>query len=386
MGKHRRRSLLIAVLAVAGAFVVMTGATPGTWMARRPANEYERVVYYFVQNLGDPKLCEHISWAAYTSYSVMFGGGGASYARSDCYERAAEARHDPALCWRVRPLLDFDPLSSGYSARSCRHRTRASYHTGIALDDGVLIRTFERMGYDIDRMSIPGVLPPAIRLRDVYTSLPHDGAAVAEAQRLLSGPDAVLTADDRRYLAQFSAVATGDSRWCESISRTAAGNDPSAPSRDSCYLQVAYNSGDLRLCDRITPAALEPKVQDAKSHGVRDEIAEQLGLHGECLRIAKRVGPGNTYGPAVSADDAETSRLLAALHVAVPRAHDWKENQKAIYLRNFLFALWPKPPSSGERGQRAAAGHVAEDATGDAARDLARNQLVARLNELPTDP
>ncbi len=190
MGKHRRRSLLIAVLAVAGAFVVMTGATPG----------------------------------------------GASYTRSDCYERAAEARHDPALCWRARPLLDLDPLSSGYSARSCRRRTRASYNTGIALDDGVLIRAFERMGYDIDRMSIPGLFPPAIRLRDVYTGQSRDGAAVAEAQRLLTGPGANLTADDRRYLSQFSAVATGDSHWCESIPRTAAGNDPSAPSRDSCYL------------------------------------------------------------------------------------------------------------------------------------------------------
>ncbi len=90
------------------------------------------------------------------------------------------------------------------------------------MDDGVLIRTFERMGYDIDRMSIPGVLPPAIRLRDVYTSVSRDGAAVAEARRLLTDPDRDLTDDDRRYLSQFSAVATEDSRWCESIPLAAA--------------------------------------------------------------------------------------------------------------------------------------------------------------------
>ncbi len=93
----------------------------------------------------------------------------------------------------------------------------------------------------------------------------------------------------------------------------------------------------------------------------------------------------HTYGPAVPADDAQTSRLLTALHVAVPRAHDWTDNQKAIYFRNFLFALWP-PPSPGERGPRATAGHGAEDANRDAARDQARHQLVARLDELPTDP
>ena len=385
-GLRRRRSLLLAGLAVVGAILVMIGATPGTFMVRRPASEYERVLYYFAQNVGEPTLCDHISWAAYARYSVMFGGGGASYDRSDCYERVAEARYDPSVCWRVRPLLDLDPLSSGYSVLSCRRRTRARYHTGIALDDALLIRTFERMGYDIDQMSIYSVMPPAIRLRDVYISLPHDPAAVAQAKRLLTGSDNALTADDRRYLSQFSAVATGDPHWCESIPQTAAVNDPSTPSRDSCYLEVAYNSGDVRVCDRMTPAALEPKVQEAKAHGVRGEIAEQLGLHGDCLRIPKRVGPVHPYGPAIPGDDAQTLRLLAALHVAVPRAHDWTDNQKAIYFRNFLFALWPKrAPYPGEPAHRANAREVAEEATKDAPRDLAREQLVVRLTQTACD-
>jgi hypothetical protein len=235
-------------------------------------------------------------------------------------------------------------------------------------------------------MSIYGVMPPAIRLRDVYISLPHDPAAIAQAKRLLTGPDNASTADDRRYLSQLSAVATEDPHWCESIPQTAAINDPSAPSRDLCYLEVAYNSGDVRLCDRMTPAALEPKVQEAKAHGVREEIAEQLGLHGDCLRISKRVGPVHAYGPAIPADGPQILRLLAALHVAVPRAHDWTENQKAIYFRNFLFALWPKrPPDPDEGAHQAAAREEAEEATKDAARDQAREQLVARLTELPAE-
>lgn len=388
MGRlRRRRSLLLAGLAVAGAILVMIGATPGTFRVRRAASEYETVLYYFAQNVGEPALCDRISWAAYTRYSVIFGGGGASYSRSDCYERVAEARHDASFCWRVRPLVDLDPLSSGYSALSCLRRTRASYHTGIALDDALLTRTFERMGYDIDQMSISGVMPPAIRLRDVYVGLPHDPAVIAQAQRQLTSADYALTADDRRYLSQLSAVARQDPRWCESIPQTAAIDDPSAPSRDLCYLQVAYNSGDVRLCDRMTPAALEPRVQEARAHGVREQIAEQLGLHGECLRIARRVGPLHPYGPVIPADDAEILRLLAALRVAVPRAHDWTENQKAIYLRNFVFALWPKhPPETGERTRRAAAGEAAEEATKDAARDQARAQLVARLTVLSAEP
>ena len=385
-GFRRRRSLLLAGLAIVGAILVMIGATPGTLMVRRAASEYETVLYYFAQNVGETSLCDHISWAAYARYSVTFGGGGASYDRSDCYERVAEARHDPSVCWRVRPLVDLDPLSSGYSALSCRRRTRARNHTGIALDDALLIRTFERMGYDIDQMSIYGVMPPAIRLRDVYISLPHDPAAIAQAKRLLSSPDNALTVDDRRYISQFSAVATGDPNWCESIPRTAAINDRSEPSRDLCYLEVAYNLGDVRLCDRMTPAALEPKVQEAKAHGMREEIAEQLGLHGDCLRIPKRVGPVHAYGPDIPADDPQILRLLAALHVAVPRANDWTENQKAIYFRNFLFALWPKhPPDPGEGAQQAAA-REAEEATIGAARDQARGQLVARMTGLPAGP
>ena len=106
-GIRRRRSLPLG-LAFVGAILVMIGATPGTFMLRRAASEYETVLYYFAQNVGEPGLCDHISWAAYARYSVIFGGGGASYDRSDCYERVAEARYDPSVCWRVRPLVDFE--------------------------------------------------------------------------------------------------------------------------------------------------------------------------------------------------------------------------------------------------------------------------------------
>jgi hypothetical protein len=118
---------LISGLALLVAILVAIGATPGTLMARRAASEHETVLYYFAQNVGEPRLCKQISWAAFARYSVMFGGGGASYYRSDCYERVAEARHDASICWRVRPLVDLDLWSSGYSALSCRRHARAGY-------------------------------------------------------------------------------------------------------------------------------------------------------------------------------------------------------------------------------------------------------------------
>jgi hypothetical protein len=57
--------------------------TPGSFLALRSPTERETVLYYFAQNIGKPALCGQVSWAAHRSYSVLFGGGGASFWRSD---------------------------------------------------------------------------------------------------------------------------------------------------------------------------------------------------------------------------------------------------------------------------------------------------------------
>ncbi|HYA59374.1 MAG TPA: hypothetical protein VED85_03355 [Burkholderiaceae bacterium] len=85
----------------------------------------------------------------------------------------------------MRPLLDFDPLSAGYSALSCWRRTRHGYHSGIALPAEQLARTFEQLRYDLEQMRLPGVVSPATRLRDLYLGLEHDAPALARAQQLL---------------------------------------------------------------------------------------------------------------------------------------------------------------------------------------------------------
>jgi hypothetical protein len=380
--RYRKRGF--AGLALIGAILFGLSYTPGLWMASRQASEQETVLYYFAQNVGETALCDHISWAAYQSYSVLFGGGGASYFRSDCYERVAQSRHDASICWRVRPLVDLDPLSSGYSALSCRARTRARYSTGIGLTDVQLVRTFERMGYDIDAMPVDGLMQPAIRLRDVYYGLERDPAAVARAKQLLTSPDPRLPAADRSFLGQLAAVVTNDPQWCEQIPPVAPAELAAPPSRDRCYLAVAYNTQDVRLCEKMTPAARERSVQTAEAHGVRAQIAEQMGLHGECMRIATRVGPAPHYGPAVPDRDEQTRRLLTALRIEVPRARDWSTNEQSIYYGNFLFALWPKPaPDPSRPAQHPSDGRAAAEAKEEAARDRERTALVARLLALP---
>ena len=363
------RRLKIWFLAGLAAFVIaglVLTFVPEFWRGRHVETAHETMLYYFAQNLGEPALCDRISWASYRTYSVVFGGGGASFWRSDCYERVAQARHDPSICWKVRPLVDLDPLSSGYSAISCRRRTQAGYRSGIALPAGVLSRTFERLGYDIDRMGRDAGTPRAIHWEDVYRQLERDPAVLARAQRLLAHPDASLDAVDLRYLAHLAAIGAGDPAWCGYVPAGLALGQVVGPFRDWCYFTVAFDLNDVRICDRLTPAAEEEKVRAAEAHGVRREIAEQMGLHAECVRSAQHVGPRLHYAPELPPDERRAQRLFGALAVAMPSAHDWPPADVAAFYQRFVFSLWPSPVP-------------------DAGRDAARATLVARLLALAPD-
>ena len=113
-------------VAALGALALCLSYTPGWSAGQRAPTEHETVLYYFAENLGETVLCDRISWAAFQSYGALFGGGGSSRWRSDCYERVAQARHDPSICWNVRPLVDLDPLSTGYSALACGAAPKAN--------------------------------------------------------------------------------------------------------------------------------------------------------------------------------------------------------------------------------------------------------------------
>lgn len=352
------------VIAALGALALLA-CTPGWPSDPHEPTEHETVLFYFAQNLGETALCDRISWGAYQTYNAFFGGGGTSLYRSDCYERVAQTRHDPSVCWRVRPLIDVDPFSTGYSALACKRRTERGSRTAVGLPNDLLIRTFERMGYDIDRMQIEGVMQPAIRAGGIYGGLAHNAAALATARQLLTHADPTVPEDDRSFAAQLVATSTGDPDWCGYIPAGRVVSQVStAPFRDWCYFTVAADIQDARICDRMTPAAMEAKVLDAKAHGVRDEIAEQMGLHADCVRSQNPVGPPPHYGPQEPGDPQQTLRLLKALGVAMPSAHDWPVDSAADYYQQYVFALWP----SG---------------TANPARDRARTELVRRVMALP---
>jgi hypothetical protein len=344
---------LVAALGLALSFA------PGWFAVSRTANEHEMLLAFFAANLGEAALCGRISWAAHQRYSVLFGGGGASYARSDCYEQVARARHDAGVCWRVRPLVDFDPQSSGYSALACRRRTLAAAPSNAEGSDEMLVHTLTQLGYDIDQLHSEGPTPPAIQDRDVYVALAKNAAVLARARDLLTHA-AALRSDDLSYIAQLAAVGTPDANLCAVIPAGETLRPIEAPFRDWCFYTVAFDTQDTRVCDRMTPATAERKVQDAIAAGVRPQIAEQLGLHSDCIRSGQRVGPSLHYGPEVPPDARQTERLLAALGVTKPSAHDWPATEIAAFFRQFVFALAPGNPP-------------------DPRRDAARAKLVQKL-------
>ena len=315
-GKYR-------ALALTGAFVAVI-LVMLTWApylgAHRPATESETIYGFFAENLGEADLCTRISWAAFRRYSVLFGGGGASYARSDCYEGVAQRNHDPGICWRVRPLIDIDPFSSGYSALSCWQRAKRGGATQITLSPQSLNRAFEVLGYNADTLYLEGVIGPAIRPADVYRGLERKPGIVERVQLALARPVAALGPDGASYLAHLSAVTAGDPQWCERIPTATLIPTEAIPFRDWCYLTVAYDDFDARICERMTPAAGEAKVMQAKAHGVRPEIAEQFSARADCARIGHWVGPRPHYGPEVPPDATQIESLVAALGFDMPRA------------------------------------------------------------------
>ena len=348
--------LLSALAAVALDYL----ATP-PWSQRAPTSG-ETTLYYFAQELGEPKLCGRIAWDAYESKGGWFKGGSSRW-RSSCYEQLAISQHAEPLCWEARPYLDLDPSSVGYSAVGCTRRIHGGTPAHLKLSDAEVVQAFRGLGYDLDDMHLEGVIQPPVRPADTYEALLQDPAAVSRARSLLESGSS--QPEDRNYLADLVALADGDAAHCSAIPLTQLSVHQQAPLRDWCYFTVAYNKGDARICAAMTPAAKEPKVIAAEASGVQPGIAEGMSLHAQCMRSgAYGTQRQYRYAPELPTDPDQLLRLLKTLDAAPQRAASWPVEKQAAYLRDVLAALALRTPP-------------------DAARDSARSDLVQRLLKQP---
>jgi len=82
-------------------------------------------------------------------------------------------------------------------------------------------------------------------------------------------------------------------------------------------------------------------MREAKARGVPPATAERLGLHAECTRIDRRVGPRLRYGPELPLDEPTARRIFAAIQTATPAAHDMPPAEIARFDSDYLFSRRP---------------------------------------------
>jgi hypothetical protein len=327
------------IAAVACLILVLLSYPRGFIRTEREPTEHEGVLYFFAARTGEPALCEPISWDAFRRYYDFGFGRGASFFRSDCYEAVAGARGDPDVCWAVRPLVDFELSSNGYSALSCRRRVRQRVTDQPSpLDDDTLVHTFEGLGYNVDELYREDLIgPPVIDATHVYIHLADNSTAIARGQALLRGPN-TLDAEDAAYLADMVAISTSQPEWCERIRTDIVLSG--VPFRDWCLRGVAANTHDPGVCDRIRPAAKARCRWDAR------------------------------YSPRClfswPTDQQQTLRLISALGVAMPSPRDWPVHERADIFNRFLIRLAPRQWDGTTEKK-------------DAAHQAARSELVQRL-------
>lgn len=327
---------------------------------------------YLAFALNEPALCERIAQGAYIS-AGLFGGelfNQIGLKKSECYTNIAVQYRLPQLCEKVVSIRTEYAGGGRYSEGTCR-KDAASFragHTSVSSpSDRLLVALFRQLGYDIDQLHLEGVTRPAIRIQDVYSVLERDPAVVARVGKLLGRPTPSLSAEDRGYLSNMAAMSTGNADFCAGIPADLHVDQSGSSFRDWCFYSVADNTGDVRICEQMTPVAAEAKVIAAKAAGLRPQIAEQMGLHASCNRISTRVGEPGRRSAQVPPNESQTRRLLSALDVSVPSARDWSEDATARFYRDFLYALSP-------------------NGSPEPARNAARAKLVSRLLALPRDP
>lgn len=192
-----RRWHVAALLLGLGAVVALSGLN--SWSDRRkgmrPASEQDELFRYVAQQIAEPALCAKIPWSA------ELGGGffiAPSYERSTCYMFIAGRTKSPWLCWNVKRLGAFSPLSSQTSMWSCLRHAWDGLNSGIAVSPASLAGFFAKLGYDADTLHLEGITPPV-----VTKGLPPDRVSAAyEAflEELNTNSDDAHTAARKRFI------------------------------------------------------------------------------------------------------------------------------------------------------------------------------------------
>jgi hypothetical protein len=303
----------VAAVVLAGAIMSLSGIRSWPDQARgmRSGNRTDEFYRYVAQQLDEPVLCDRIPW------SVESPGGfftEPSYERSACYDFIAGRTRNPWLCWNVKRLGAFSWLSSQTSMWTCLDHAVHGWNGGIGIAPADLVRFFEQMGYDPDRLHLEGITPPIVSVKDLYRQLPARPDIATRIERATGASEAASSSNPGHvvnvaYLADMAALVTQDSGWCFRIPDDLPLVSEPSRFRDWCLFTLATNTRNAELCRRIPVGA--------------NQTDARMSLREQCGFQVNSPHPSNLhYGPEVPADDDRARALISALNYQIPRARD----------------------------------------------------------------
>ena len=347
-----RWRLWAAVLAV-WALTELAGAR--SWVdelaGMHAPDDYEQFMEFAAEETNAPQLCAKIPWSAYSR-----GGwdSAAAYARSECYEAVARNTGSSWLCLYVKRLGSPAILRQQTSMFSCLEGVQRRHGMGAGVGPPTRLHFFEAMGYSPDTIQEEGVIGPLVRVKDIYRGLSDryglqigrnaSGNATVVVSGTLSKdvlmariehvigardgtlPGAGVTREDAAYLADLAAMTRLDARWCERIpAELPLAGEPEG-FRSVCLYQVAVETKDEALCDRI-PVPTGMRVPQASRQAT-------------CRFEIESKAPRTThYAAAVPQSEDDVARLLQLLKVEIPTAQSLPESEIARSYWQFLFDL-----------------------------------------------
>jgi len=316
-----RRSLVALVLALSSLFVFLSGITswPDQLRGMRRVNRQDGIYRYVAQELAEPAICEEIPWSAQSPGGFFIAP---SYERSNCYAFIAGRTKNLSLCWKVKRLGVFRLLSQQTSMWSCLADAWRGLHAGVGITPEELVDFFNRLGYDPDALSLEGITPPIVNVKDFYRQLPNRPDIVT---RIEKAADAATDPTDAAYLADMAALVTAKPGWCARIPEDLQLVRQRARFRDWCLFTLATNTHNVAIC-RLIPIRA----------GERDP---RLSLQAKCAFQASSRYPSGRYGPETPDSDDQMRTVIAMLHYELPRARDLPSRTVYAAYERFLHEL-----------------------------------------------
>lgn len=210
------------------------------------------------------------------------GGGGWSprgfqvvSLKSNCYDELAKRLHDPALCDAVKPVSTLTLDGSGMNKSGCLANINGPLTLAGPDPHNMrpFVRILQQLGYGDQQVaaSLHRLLTYNDYLPYIWRTLHNDPQFIARLNGSRSYAEPPSAAHLRpahllEFLYQMAAVDNRSPALCGRISQNSTFMDhlgATALLRSRCYIALAHNTGDDRLCTQLPRSGSFPDINNA---------------------------------------------------------------------------------------------------------------------------